>query len=832
MSLKLSSVSTSISGWPLRRKLALVLALPMLLAATFGGLRVLNEARSSADHTAAASQVTVLPPAVDYLNAAEDAAVIARHKTEAVDPKRDAAVKEVQQAAQELSDAADAADLTPTQREQMDSILSLSSQLRNGEAYVSAGQSVSQVRQLHQGITQLISQIVSEQTEPEPLLLVLVQALDGRLSLSMQQFQVAYGNGSDANPVDLAAELGVEAAAIDRLGASLGSDDPQVIGLNQANAQRFGVVRAGGFDLGGMDVYAPYDELSTGLLADIDGNLTAAAGSARNSAIVSAVVTGLALLVAALLALMVAGTLLRPIRRVRDGALHVAREELPETVARIRAGEDPGEITPIDITTEEEMGQLARAFDDLHRQAISLASGEAGLRSQVGEMFATLSRRNTTLINQQLGLIEDLERDEEDPRRLESLFRLDHLASRMRRTAESLMVLADAPTPGGDGVDLNLGDLLQAAIAGVRDYQRVQILVTPDGRISGLAAPDVVHLMTELVDNALSYSPPTAPVLIKSRRIETGIEIEIVDDGLGIETADLARLNTELASGGEVTPETARRMGLLVVSRLARRRGIQVYLRLNEGAGVTAHVVLPFALLGEDVAVPTPQPWASIEAPVRTPAAAYGAGPAAVVAPSTVPAAQSTQSGDDNDSTAHYLAAINAVTRLPQRQPAPVSEPEPEPDYRPAPVAVAAEPAPIPAAVPPATPTATPTAIPAVVPSSSEEMTPIFATLRSNWFSSNDRSQAWTSNEIEAGWVAAHKAAEAPRDTLGATGLPVRRPGQRLVPGGVTAAAPPVARDPEAIRKRLAAHAAGVSRGRSTTVKPPTDLPQKEADPA
>ncbi len=229
-------------------------------------------------------------------------------------------------------------------------------------------------------------------------------------------------------------------------------------------------------------------------------------------------------------------------------------------------------------------------------------------------MFATLSRRNTTLINQQLGLIEELERDEEDPRRLESLFRLDHLASRMRRTAESLMVLADAPTPGGpDDADLTLGDLVQAAIAGVRDYRRVQILSTPDGRISGVAAPDVVHLLTELVDNALNYSPPTAPVMVEAVRTDAGVEIEIADAGLGISPADLTRLNAELASGGEVTAETARRMGLLVVSRLARRRGIQVRLELNDRGGVTAHVVLPVALLPDAAAAAAPPAWAAVE---------------------------------------------------------------------------------------------------------------------------------------------------------------------------------------------------------------------------
>ena len=107
--------------------------------------------------------------------------------------------------------------------------------------------------------------------------------------------------------------------------------------------------------------------------------------------------------------------MLRPIRKVREGALLVANEQLPEAVARIRAGEDPGEIMPIDVTTNEEVGQIARAIDDMHRQAVHLASGEASVRAQVSEMFVTLSRRNTSLINQQLGLIERLETDEEDP---------------------------------------------------------------------------------------------------------------------------------------------------------------------------------------------------------------------------------------------------------------------------------------------------------------------------------------------------------------------------------------------------------------------------------
>ena len=260
---------------------------------------------------------------------------------------------------------------------------------------------------------------------------------------------------------------------------------------------------------------------------------------------------------------------------MRDGALEVANERLPEVVAKIRAGEDPGEIEPIAVTTHEDMGQLARAVDDLHRQAVVLASGEAQLRSQVGDMFVTLSRRNTSLINQQLRLIEHLENDEEDPQRLESLFRLDHLASRMRRTAESLMVLADAPTRGEAG-ELTLADALHAANAGVQDYQRVQIVSTPPVRIKPAAAGDVVHLLTEVVDNALAYSPPTTPVLVMTTATVHGTTIQISDAGLGIPADVLAALNEDLRGGGEITAETARRMGLLVVGRLARRHGITV----------------------------------------------------------------------------------------------------------------------------------------------------------------------------------------------------------------------------------------------------------------
>ena len=153
-------------------------------------------------------------------------------------------------------------------------MLKLSEQLRDGPAYVSAGQAVSQVRQLQRGVTALIDAIIAEQLEPEPKLPALQQALDGRVSLAMQQYMVNVADPKAINPVDLSAELGVEQVIIDRLGAIIGTTDPQVQTLNQQNAAHFGVVRGGGHDLGDAEAFEPYDDLSVDLLNDIDKNLT------------------------------------------------------------------------------------------------------------------------------------------------------------------------------------------------------------------------------------------------------------------------------------------------------------------------------------------------------------------------------------------------------------------------------------------------------------------------------------------------------------------------------------------------------------------------------
>ena len=597
-----SATGLSVAGWPLRRKMALALAIPLLLAATLGGLRVQNDLAEASSASTGAKQVTVLAPAVDYLDAAESAMVAAQGSSTSSEGDLLDALDEVNRTSEELQDVADQADLDGLQSAQVSAMLDLSQAIRTeGAAELGPATWIALVRQLESSVSQLITSVNAAQATPEPRLEQLSQALTGRLSLAMQQALIANEELGQSGSQELFSEIGVEASAVDRLAGSLSSKyTDEVAELRTTNALHAGLIRDDvAMDLGGRDSYLPYDAITTGLLKGVEKSLNAAASDKRQSALIGALVTLAALAAAVALAAMIARSLLVPIGKVRDGALAVARQKLPDAVHRIRSGQEPEPVRPLDVTTNEEIGQVARAVDDLHRQAIHLASGEAQLRQTVNAMFVTLSRRSNSLVNQQLAQIERLEQDEEDPKRLESLFRLDHLASRMRRTADSLLILADAPNKAAGQFSLTVGETLQAATSGVQDYQRVQIMSHLNTRISEDAAADVVHLLTELVDNALTFSPPTEPVRINAVLGADGVTLTVTDAGLGVPVSDLERFNAELSSGVQATPETARRMGLFVVSRLAERHGITARLAKNPGGGLTATVILPPAILPE-----------------------------------------------------------------------------------------------------------------------------------------------------------------------------------------------------------------------------------------
>lgn len=868
----------AVSSWSLRRKVALALAIPLVLAATLGGLRVAGDLNAAANSSTSARQVTVLRPSIDYLTAASRAMVAAQSDTWASESAINAAVADLNAAAEDLERARNSAALTVEQSRQIDVVLALSQVMREDSRTLSQGTWVAQLRQLQTGVNRLIATIANAQLEPQPQLQMLTEALTGRFSLAMQQALAATSRAGDDASLDLFAELGTESAAIDRLTGDLGEAEAVATALLTDNARRSRSVRTGGTDLGGARAYAGYDSLVDTLLRGVDSELAASAGAARTRALLDAGLTGGALLAAILLALMVSRLLLTPIRTVREGALAVAHQHLPDAVARIRAGGEVAPITPIDVHTTEEVGQLARAVDDLHRQAVVLAAGEAGLRAQVSEMFVTLSRRNTSLVNQQLGLIDALEKDEEDPARLESLFRLDHLASRMRRTADSLLVLADADAQPSGQQGLTVAEAMQAATAGVQDYQRVHVSAnTLSTRIADEAASDVVHLLTELVDNALAYSSPSTAVAIGSAHTADGVVLDIVDAGLGIPDDARADLNARLSSGGAVTADTTRRMGLFVVSRLAHRHGITVELKRNDEGGTTATALLPTTIFPElrrrqpepeqDAPVPEPEPGPQASVPEQQPdlphlapvsvgeLAAQAASPNRLQAVLEGALGSGLRGQPDNgglpvrrpgESLADSPAALAPVSSSTRVSPAdPLAAPRPVPvapvpvpvEVVPEPAAAADAPAPEPAAKP-LDPLVAPRDVLGEATDEDDDFdSPIFRSMRSAWLSSGGEAQPWTTSEVEAGWEVAEKAVEASTpEQLTPSGLPLRRPGAQLVPGGVTKHGVSIARDPEAIRARLAAHAAGVSRGRRSAATPATgttpDHPHTEADPA
>ena len=215
------------------------------------------------------------------------------------------------------------------------------------------------------------------------------------------------------------------------------------------------------------------------------------------------------LIVVLMITIVVARSMVRPLRKLRTGALEVAGLRLPETVRRMSETDGEGvslEVEPIDVDSSDEIGEVARAFDQVHREALRLAANEAALRGNVNAMFVNLSRRSQSLVERQIRLIDDLEQGEQDPERLSSLFQMDHLATRMRRNSENLLVLAGHDESRRWNQPVALVDVLRAALSEIEQYERVTLNVQPGIAVRGQAVSDVVHLTAELVENATSFS--------------------------------------------------------------------------------------------------------------------------------------------------------------------------------------------------------------------------------------------------------------------------------------------------------------------------------------
>jgi K+-sensing histidine kinase KdpD len=229
---------------------------------------------------------------------------------------------------------------------------------------------------------------------------------------------------------------------------------------------------------------------------------------------------------------------------------------------------------------------------------VRVAAEQAALRRSVADMFLSLGRRLQALVHRQLELLDELERTEADPQQLRSLFRLDHLATRMRRNAENLLVLSGAEPVRRWSDPVPLPRVIRAASAEIEDYNRVGIMPMADVRVVGHAVSDVVHLLAELIENAAAFSPPGTRVQVSGEPAAHGYLLEIEDQGIGMSDEELEEANEQLATPASIDLAGAQRLGFYVVGRLAARHGVKMRLRRSWFGGVAALVLLPSELLG------------------------------------------------------------------------------------------------------------------------------------------------------------------------------------------------------------------------------------------
>ncbi len=390
--------------------------------------------------------------------------------------------------------------------------------------------------------------------------------------------------------------LGEDGSAAGKmLGAALASPaqltaDPEVWYIAQSNALR------------------EMHQLQASLSRDLDLAARSQQSIAQTKALVTALSTVGLLVLSLGTALMLAVRTSRRLRRLRAAALGVAQIELPEAIATLTAAADipairsamrtaSGRVEQFAVPGADEITEVGQALGHVHRQALRLAADQAALRIDVAALFVALSRRGQTLIQRQLQAIDDFERGETDPHRLSRLFGIDHLAARMRRNEENLLVLAGGEPGRRITATVPLVDLVRAAAAEIEDYDRIDPVGLAEVGIAAPAARDLIHLLAELLENATYFSPPNSRVRVTGRRDVDGLGISVYDEGIGLSPEQLDEVNRRLAGPTQLTAELAGTMGLLVVSRLAARHAIGVALHSAQRGGTVAVVQVPNALL-------------------------------------------------------------------------------------------------------------------------------------------------------------------------------------------------------------------------------------------
>jgi signal transduction histidine kinase len=837
----------SVSNWPVRWKVFAIVLVPLLLAGTFGGLRVYSGWTDAADLRLAADRAEMVPAIEDYMGALEGALL-----------------------ANSTGGDAQTALTTFDSSKQ-----TLRSRLGDTAVVPDVGKGVTALLQGGQALLDKVTAnsigLRDKVTTYAPILLTAEDAINGsvrvddekiraealglsraigaRGQMMMQQLLVNLG-GELPEPelrTSMITLAGTEPSTLFGMSQVLGVGSPEAQQLQAEMVKRMAMMSDPAVLLVNNPELTQSLQVTNQIAAQVIRSTTTSvtsgvedqAAAKRTEAIRDSVIVGAAVLIALLIVTLVARTLVRPLRKLRDGALQVAHRDLAQELERVRAGGPADPVQPLPVYTTEEVGQVAHAVDELHEQAVLLAGEQARLQLQVGDMFETLSRRSRSLVDQQLTLIDRLERNEEDPERLESLFRLDHLAARMRRNGANLLVLAGSRVPREQAAAVPVAAAINAAASEVEDYTRVVTAVAPDSEILGVVAGDLVHMLAELLDNALRYSPPISQVRVSAVHTGNGgLVIEVSDIGLGMAEADLRIANTRLQSGGEVNPYTARHMGLFVVGRLAAQHGLVVRLRSTiagePNSGTTAGVYIPAELLLRGSApLPAQTPDYGVPAGIATaltldeeyvdeqsytpPATEYRNGhkdipisllpqrnpgasgissiPSAPIEPAPEPVSDWSEDEWPEDSMPAQTAA---QTQIPEPVERPSQAPTDTSAFFAARTQAAAPPTngvnpPVapPEPPPPAEPVqaeAAPMPEPAAPSSTAGSDDAIFQKMLSEWLI-DDPTELAQSTDLDwktvwdNGWEAAAAAEDTPVAQHTEHGLPMREPGARLVPG-------------------------------------------------
>jgi signal transduction histidine kinase len=341
----------------------------------------------------------------------------------------------------------------------------------------------------------------------------------------------------------------------------------------------------------------------------------AADRSARDAAAVGGVLL-VAAIAAFMVSLLLANRIIGRLRRLRDGTLALADERLPEIMRQLRDRQQvdvDAESAALDFGTDE-IGQVAEAFNHAHTAAVAAAVTEARTREGVRAVFLNIAHRSQVVVRQQLEILDEAESRQEDPDLLDVFFRLDHLATRERRNAENLIILAGGEPGRHWRKPVQLIDVIRSSVSEAVEFSRVKIARQPDMAVTGDTVADLVHLLAELIDNAATFSPPQSQVEVRGSIVGKGLAVEIIDQGTGMPAAESARINETFCNPpdfGVLTLSEDSRLGVFVVAQLAGRHDISVRLAESDYGGVRAIVLVPSKLLvdnaSDDVPVVPPQ---------------------------------------------------------------------------------------------------------------------------------------------------------------------------------------------------------------------------------